>query len=120
MSYKSWSTIRWPTRFRPLSIADNLYFFIINFVAIVALARHYLLAPAEPAWIAANYSIRRSPDSELTEREWEIVGLLGRGLANKQIADKLFISPATVKNHIYNIYQKTGVKSRVELINTLK
>jgi DNA-binding NarL/FixJ family response regulator len=106
---------------RPLSVADNVYFFIINLVAILALARHYLLAPAgEPAWIAANYSIRRSSDLELTEREWEIVEHLGRGLANKEIADKLCISPATVKNHIYNIYQKTGVKSRVELINMVK
>lgn len=106
---------------RPLSVADNVYFFIINLVAIIVLAKNYLLRPVkEPAWIARSYSIRKDADLELTEREREIVLLLGQGLANKQIAEKLCISPATVKNHIYNIYQKTGVKSRVELVNSLR
>jgi DNA-binding CsgD family transcriptional regulator len=106
---------------RPLSVADNIYFFIINLVAIFALAKHYLLRPVrEAAWIAQSYTIRKDADLELTEREREIVQLLGQGLPNKQIADKLCISPATVKNHIYNIYQKTGVKSRIELINSLR
>jgi DNA-binding CsgD family transcriptional regulator len=106
---------------KPLSVADNLYFFVVNLVAIFVLAKNYLLTPAkEPAWIEANYSIGKCADLELTERESEIVGLLSQGLANKEIADKLCISPATVKNHIYNIYQKTGVKSRVELLNALR
>jgi DNA-binding CsgD family transcriptional regulator len=106
---------------RPLSVADNVYFFILNLVAIIVLARHYLLRPVkEPDWIAANYAIKKNADLELTEREWEIVALLGEGLANKEIAARLSISPATVKNHLYNVYQKTGVKSRVELLNTVK
>jgi PAS domain S-box-containing protein len=51
----------------------------------------------------------------LSAREREVCLLLARGLSNQEIADRLFISPGTVKNHIYNIYEKTKVKNRVEL-----
>lgn len=56
----------------------------------------------------------------LSEREAEIAVLIARGLANKQIAAELGISPATVRTHIYNLYQKVGVRSRVELLNKLR
>jgi DNA-binding CsgD family transcriptional regulator len=46
--------------------------------------------------------------------------MIGRGLTNKEIAAELFISPATVRTHIYNLYQKVGAGSRVELINMLR
>jgi len=51
----------------------------------------------------------------ISEREKEIVMLIACGLSNKEIAAKLFISSGTVKNHVYNIYEKTGVQNRVEL-----
>lgn len=53
----------------------------------------------------------------LTNREKEIVDYIILGLSNKEIGEKLFISPNTVKNHIYNIYKKVNVKNKVELIN---
>ena len=53
----------------------------------------------------------------LTKRETEMLGLLVKGLRYKEIADKLFISTATVRTHIYNIYQKLHVQSRTEAIN---
>ena len=56
----------------------------------------------------------------ISEREKEIALLLALGLSNKEIAEKLFISPGTVKNHVYNIYEKTGVKNRVELTRLLE
>jgi DNA-binding CsgD family transcriptional regulator len=43
--------------------------------------------------------------------------LILQGKSNKEIEDVLFISYNTVKNHIYNLYQKLGVKSRGQLIN---
>lgn len=52
----------------------------------------------------------------LTNRELEIVSEIIEGNNNKEIGEKLFISPNTVKNHIYNIYKKAGIKSRYELI----
>lgn len=58
----------------------------------------------------------RSRLSGLSEREWEIVVLSCRGLANKEIAWQLGIAVGTVKNHVFNIYKKARVKSRVELL----
>jgi DNA-binding CsgD family transcriptional regulator len=52
----------------------------------------------------------------LTGREKEILELLIKGSSNKQIEKELFISSHTVKNHVYNIYQKLGTKSRGQLI----
>ena len=53
----------------------------------------------------------------LTKRENEMLCLLVKGLRYKEIADKLFISSATVRTHIYNIYQKLHVQSRTDAIN---
>ncbi len=49
----------------------------------------------------------------LTERELEVLGLLAAGLGNREIADRLFISPKTASVHVSNIYGKLGVESRV-------
>ncbi len=54
---------------------------------------------------------------ELTEREIEVLKELARGGSNKQIAQKLCISLATVKSHIINLYGKLGVNNRVAAIN---
>jgi DNA-binding NarL/FixJ family response regulator len=53
------------------------------------------------------------PDS-LTEREREVMGFIGRGRSNRDIAQELVISEKTVKNHIRAIYEKLGVASRAE------
>nr|WP_231650186.1 response regulator transcription factor [Gordonia sihwensis] len=60
--------------------------------------------PAEPA-----------PDlSDLTEREIEVLGGLGAGLSNAQIARRLMIGEATVKTHVSRVLMKLGVQSRVQ------
>ncbi|HUX39179.1 MAG TPA: helix-turn-helix transcriptional regulator [Rectinemataceae bacterium] len=51
----------------------------------------------------------------LTRRELEILALLLEGWRNQDIAKRLGLSQNTVKNHVYNLYQKTGVANRVEL-----
>ncbi|AAM24882.1 MAG: Response regulators consisting of a CheY-like receiver domain and a HTH DNA-binding domain [Caldanaerobacter subterraneus] len=51
---------------------------------------------------------------ELTPREIEILKLLSQGYSNKEIAQKLFLSEKTVKNHVYNIFRKLGVKDRTQ------
>lgn len=56
----------------------------------------------------------------LSAREVEMAVMIGRGLSNKEIAAELYISPATVRTHIYNLYQKVGASSRVELLNMLR
>ncbi|MGB9840178.1 response regulator [Thermovenabulum sp.] len=52
----------------------------------------------------------------LTSREIEILQELAKGLSNKEIADKLFISEKTVKNHLTNIFQKMGVNDRTQAV----
>ena len=52
---------------------------------------------------------------EISKREAEIVTEICNGLTNKAIADKLFITLQTVKDHNHRIFTKTGVKSRVQL-----
>ncbi|HSA94971.1 MAG TPA: two-component regulator propeller domain-containing protein [Acidobacteriota bacterium] len=56
---------------------------------------------------------------DLTEREDEILRLVLQGARNKDIERKLFISASTVRNHLYNVYQKLGVGNRLELINRI-
>jgi ATP/maltotriose-dependent transcriptional regulator MalT len=53
----------------------------------------------------------------LSPREREVIPLLNQGLSNREIAQKLFVSLATVKTHLHSIYEKTGTKSRYELFN---
>ena len=52
--------------------------------------------------------------AELTDREREVLTEIGKGRRNKEIADTLFISEKTVKNHISNIFAKLEVNSRAE------
>jgi len=59
----------------------------------------------------------RSADPErdgLTAREREVLALIGAGLSNGAIADRLVVSPTTVKTHINNVFAKIGVTSRTE------
>lgn len=66
--------------------------------------------------ISANPTVRRSAhDLPLTPRETEVLALVGQGLSNREIADRLYISPHTVQNHVGNLYAKLGVDSRVKL-----
>ena len=45
--------------------------------------------------------------------------MMARGFSNGAIAEKLFISTVTVKNHIYHIYQKTGARNKVQMLNMI-
>ena len=54
--------------------------------------------------------------SDLTVREREVLGLIGEGLSNRGIAQRLFVSEATVKTHINNLFAKTGVRDRAEAV----
>jgi two-component system, NarL family, nitrate/nitrite response regulator NarL len=52
----------------------------------------------------------------LTEREHEVIQLIGEGMRNKEIAEHLVISEATVRNHLTSIFSKIGVNDRFELV----
>lgn len=84
----------------------------------------YQFSREQPAEDKIDDSFVISPEIaekwQLTEREREIAEAVLKGHSNKEIAADLAISSSTVKNHIYNIYRKTGVQSRVELVNRLR
>jgi len=110
---------------RPLSI-ENFYYFIVNGISAVVFARFYLINPREamPAIAELNFPFEIekclrefSRMYGITERETEIIRCIQLGLTNKEIAERLFIAPITVKNHIYNIYAKTLASTRIELVN---
>jgi DNA-binding NarL/FixJ family response regulator len=53
---------------------------------------------------------------QLTQRELEVLKLVAAGLSNREIADKLVVSGATVKTHINRIFYKTGVRDRAQAV----
>ena len=53
-----------------------------------------------------------APDQRLSDRELEVVALVAAGLANRAIAEKLFLSPRTVEKHVEHVMDKLGVGSR--------
>lgn len=61
-----------------------------------------------------------NPIEALTDRESEIILLLGNGLSNKEIARNVFVSENTVKYHLKNIYSKLRVSSRLQAINAAR
>lgn len=56
----------------------------------------------------------------ITDREFSVIQLISGGMTNKEIAAELGISANTVNNHIANIFTKTKVRSRIDLLNLLK
>ena len=52
----------------------------------------------------------------LTERELQVVRCLAEGLTNREIAERLKLSPHTIKNYLFRIFDKLGVSSRIELL----
>ncbi|ANH83836.1 DNA-binding response regulator [Niabella ginsenosidivorans] len=108
------------------------------FEALAAGASGYLLKDAAPDKIIASLrelyeggspmslSIARkvvnsfrAPEvaGKLSAREMEILNLLVKGFLYKEVAEKLFISIGTVRQHIHNIYEKLHVQNRTEAIN---
>jgi DNA-binding CsgD family transcriptional regulator len=97
---------------------EHLFFFSWNLVSMSAAIR--IFKPGEPR----PPRLQEVPESRaralgLSTREVQMALLIARGLANKEIAAELGISPATVRTHIYNLYRKAGARSRVELLNRI-
>ena len=67
--------------------------------------------------ITATWNESAEAQEALTAQEVRILGLLGHGLANQQIADELHISLSTVRTHLKHIYGKLSLKSRSEAIS---
>ena len=82
--------------------------------AIHALSQGLIVGTPTLLFESENEPVERGP---LTERESEVLGLLAKGLANKQIAVALGISEHTVKFHVSSIYTKLNVTNRAEAVH---
>ena len=81
-----------------------------------AVIRQFVAADETPPPAAAPQPTSRERErSPLSQREREIVALVAQGFKNKEMAEKMFISEQTVKNHLHNIFDKLGVSDRLEL-----
>lgn len=81
--------------------------------AIHALSQGLIVGTPELLFESESEPLEQGP---LSERELEVLGLLSKGLANKQIATALGISEHTVKFHVSSIYQKLNVTNRTEAV----
>ncbi|MGS2590805.1 response regulator [Streptomyces hebeiensis] len=81
-----------------------------------------LIAPAVTRRLIAEFARRgRRPApgprlNALTERERDVLGLVGAGLSNQEIAQRLVLSPATAKTHVSRIMTKLDVRDRAQLV----
>lgn len=89
--------------------------------AVVKAAKHAHVSPRTfiAAGLAAAMTRRAaSATTRLTERESEVLHLLGEGLGAAQIARRLYLSESTAKSHIARIYQKLGAANRAQALVT--
>lgn len=106
--------------FRSISIPILCLAYTIAFLVFLFTAIHHqtelVEKPEHPEFSYEAVSMKY----HITEREFEVIKLIKAGLTNKEIASELSISVNTVNNHIANIFSKTGVGSRIDLLNLLQ
>ncbi len=73
--------------------------------------------PRQPSQAEVSISAQEAHEYSLGKREQEIIELLAQGLSYQEIADKIFLSHATIRTHIRNIYRKVQVQSRSEMLS---
>lgn len=100
---------------RPITTL-NLQYFIWNLLCIIIVSKYLFFIPYTSLVIISESFINKY---NISQREKQIIDLIIKGHANKEIAYDLKISNITVRNHIHNIYEKTKVQSKIELLNLI-
>jgi DNA-binding CsgD family transcriptional regulator len=93
-----------------------IYFLAFSITLMVFLFIYFRRIPVKKEKVLSVDSLSKY---RISERELSVILLIKKGLTNKEIADKLAISANTVNNHIANIFSKTNVRSRIDLLNVL-
>jgi DNA-binding NarL/FixJ family response regulator len=82
-----------------------------------------LLSPSVTRTVVREFATRPAPSARphpqldaLTDREREVVGLVGEGLSNDEIAERLVVSPATARTHVSRAMVKLGARDRAQLV----
>ncbi|HEX3733082.1 MAG TPA: response regulator transcription factor [Mycobacteriales bacterium] len=89
---------------------------LVSAVRVVA-SGESLLSPAATRRLVENFVRPRSePAAVLTEREREILVLVARGLANREIAARLVVAEQTVKTHVSRVFSKLGIRDRAQAV----
>lgn len=97
---------------------------ILAAIRVVA-AGDALIAPSVTRRLISAFVGRRGPGVRssaarqlegITDRELEVLTLVGRGRSNTEIAEELFISAATAKSHVARLFTKLGARDRVQLV----
>ncbi|MDJ0344467.1 response regulator transcription factor [Streptomyces sp. H10-C2] len=103
---------------KDMAVAD-----IIAAIRVVA-AGDALIAPSVTRRLIEEFAGRPEPSPSarqidaVTEREREVLTLVGRGMSNSEIAAHLFIGPATVKTHVARLLTKLDARDRIQLVIT--
>jgi len=92
---------------------------LIQAIGLVAKGRNFIDSDIDKALQHSNECINQDKSEslkveDLSQREYDILKLVASGMSNKALADQLFISEKTVKNHMTQIFKKLGVNDRVQ------
>jgi DNA-binding CsgD family transcriptional regulator len=103
-----------PVAVRPYLSFDFLFFPIWGAIVLSVFVQYI----ARPSAFIEDGQVSEAFRSAfgITGREAEVIALVSEGLSNQEIADRLHVSLATARTHLYNVFQKTGAGSRVDLL----
>ncbi len=102
-----------PPSYRP-SVSLDVVFAVGWSIVLISGFVRYLGKPEAPLESGVGEGFRNA--FGITDREAEVIALVAEGLSNQQIADRIHVSLATVRTHLYNVFRKTGARSRVDLL----
>jgi DNA-binding CsgD family transcriptional regulator len=105
-----------PSFLREFPLEQLSYYLGFVIMALFYLARYFMLPSRSTTFDLPEGFVRRFG---ISHRESDIIEMMARGFSNSAIAEKLYISTLTVKNHVYHIYQKTGAGNKVQLLNMI-
>jgi DNA-binding CsgD family transcriptional regulator len=98
----------------------GVYFLAFSISVMTFLFMEFVRMAKEGAISKKELTLEDLSPYHITEREFSVIQLVSSGMTNKEIASDLGISANTVNNHVANIFAKTKVRSRIDLLNLLK